>query len=151
MISPRDRSPRSGLWHSTLQKKEVKLPCVTQNELLTVASFRTSRGWAMLCCAGLDPKLTNTFSNSLFHWRYRFSGFPESVNQSKCNTVRDRLDDFFIANHASAISSADFIQSRYQITKKLINYNTAFLRRHIFYHHFMPRGIALCLAIRSIR
>jgi hypothetical protein len=41
-----------------MNTNEVKLPRVTQNCMRTVASFRTWRGWAMLCCSGLDPSIT---------------------------------------------------------------------------------------------
>jgi len=57
-----------------LKNKEVKLPCVTQNGMLTVASFRTWRGWAMFSCTGLDPNNTKT---------------PKSVNISLSTAGKD--------------------------------------------------------------
>jgi hypothetical protein len=86
--------------------KEVKLPCVTQNCSLTVASFRTWRGWAMLCCAGLDPKDINNaltplpisiqlkeFHREIFH-TIHFN------NPSLSGADQDRTDDLFVANEA---------------------------------------------------
>jgi hypothetical protein len=86
--------------------KEVKLPCVTQNCLLTVASFRTWRGWAMLCCAGLDPKDTKNTPTSLYIFHSTAGFLKKSFRIIALSRLQvrgadqDRTDDLFVANEA---------------------------------------------------
>ena len=51
-----------GLSPMMLKKEEVKLPCITRTQMLTVASFRIWRGWALFRCTGLDLFKERTWS-----------------------------------------------------------------------------------------
>jgi hypothetical protein len=75
--------------------------------LLTVASFRTWRGWAMLCCTGLDPKETNKTPTFVYEIQLLNTNFQQiifNINKNFCLQARgadqDRTDDLFVANEA---------------------------------------------------